>query len=67
MVLYRRKYIGADLREIIAEMARSRKKELRLKNPTIPLQLISYMIENTGYNMDPKEGARIYFDAWMES
>ncbi|MBQ2657672.1 MAG: hypothetical protein IJF87_03755 [Erysipelotrichaceae bacterium] len=67
MKLYRAKYEGKDLREIIAEMARSRKSELRVKNPTIPIQMIGYMIENTGYDMDTKEGAQIYFDTWMEN
>ncbi len=64
--LYREVYGGTDLRLAVAEMARTQKKELKLKNPTIPLQMIGYMIENTGSDLDPDEAARIYFDAWME-
>ena len=41
-------------------------RELKLKNPTIPVQLIGYMIENCGSDLDPEEGTRIYFEAWME-
>ena len=63
--LYREAYGGTDLRQVIAGMARSQKKELKLKNPTIPIQLIGYMIENSGSDLDPEEGARIYFEAWM--
>ena len=51
---------------MIAEMARSRKRELKLKNPAIPVQLIGYMIGNTGADLSVKEGTRIYFEAWME-
>ncbi len=64
--LYRAAYGGQDLRQVIADMARSRKKDLKLKNPTVPIQLITYMIQSTGSDLEPEEGARIYFDAWME-
>ena len=64
--LYRQAYGGADLRKVIAEMARSQKRELKLKNPTIPVQMIGYMIENTGSDLALDEGTRIYFEAWME-
>ena len=64
--LYREVYGDSDLREVIAEMARSRKRELKLKNLTVPMQLITYMIENNKADLDPNECARIYFDAWME-
>ena len=64
--LYRATYGETDLRQVIAGMARSQKRELRLKNPTIPIQMIGYMIENCGSDLTPEEGARIYFDAWME-
>ena len=64
--LYRAAYGEADLRGVIAEMARSRKRELKLKNPAIPVQLIGYMIGNTGADLSVKEGTRIYFEAWME-
>ena len=48
-------------------MEKKKKKELKLKNPTIPTQLIGYMIENTGYDMDSQEGTRIYFNSWMKN
>ena len=63
--LYRVTYGDADLRQVIAEMARSQKSDLKLKNPTIPIQLIGYMIENCGSELTSDEGARIYFEAWM--
>ena len=57
--LYRQAYGGADLRKVIAEMARSQKRELKLKNPTIPVQMIGYMIENTGSDLALDEGTRM--------
>ena len=64
--LYRAFYGEKDLCSVITEMACSRKRELKLKNPTIPLQLIGYMIKNCGSDLDPEEGARLYFEAWMK-
>ncbi len=64
--LYREVYGETDLKQVIAEMARSQKRELKLKNPTIPIQMIGYMIGNSGSDLDPGEAARIYFEAWME-
>ena len=65
--LYRETYRGADLREAIAEMARSRKKEIKGRNLMIPAQLIGYMIQNSDTDLTPEEGTRLYFDAWMKS
>lgn len=65
--LYRAVYGGSDLRQVITEMARSQKKEMKVKNPTIPIQMIGYMIENSGSDLNPEEAVRIYFDAWMEN
>ncbi|MBQ4473522.1 MAG: hypothetical protein II930_04430, partial [Lachnospiraceae bacterium] len=64
--LYREAYTGADLRKVIAEMARSRRRELKLKNVVIPSQIIGYMIENGGSALDPAEGSRIYLEAYLE-
>ena len=64
--LYRDAYTGADLRKVIAEMARSRRRELKLKNVVIPSQIIGYMIENGGSALDPAEGSRIYLEAYLE-
>ena len=65
--LYRTVYGGLDLRQVIVEMARSQKKEMKVKNPTIPIQMIGYMIENSGFDLHSEEAARIYFETWMES
>lgn len=65
--LYRTVYGGLDLRQVITEMARSQKKEMKVKNPTIPIQMIGYMIENSGSDLNAEEAVRIYFEAWMES
>lgn len=64
--LYRDTYGDSDLREVIAEMARTAKREEKPKSITIPVQIIGFMIENNKDDLDPDEAARIYFDAWME-
>lgn len=66
-LLQREAYGGTDLRKVIAGIARAQKVEMKVKNPTIPVQMISYLIKNSGFEMDVEEGARIYFDTWMES
>ena len=65
--LYKAAYGGSDLKKVIAEMARSQKREMKQKNPTVPVQMIGYMIENSGSDLDPDEGARIYFEEWMKA
>ena len=60
--LYRAAYSGADLRQVIAEMARSRRKELKVKSIVIPSQLIGYMIENSGSDLDGEEACKIYYE-----
>ena len=47
-------------------MARRRKKEIKVKNLVIPVNMIGYMIQNTKADMTVGEGARIYFDEWMK-
>ena len=64
--LYREAYTGADLRQVVEDMARSRRQELKTKRLVIPAQLIGYMIENSGSDMDPAEGCRRYLDAYLE-
>ena len=39
---------------------------MKQKNPTVPVQMIGYMIENSGSDLDPKEGCRLYFDVFMK-
>ena len=65
--LYRAFCEGSDLREVIANMARSRKQEIRTKSLVIPTQVIALMIKNSGSDLDPAEGARIYFEAFQEA
>ena len=43
----------------------AQKKELKRKNPTIPIQMLGYMIENTGSDLKLDEATRIFFEAWM--
>ncbi len=64
--LYREAYAGADLRQVVEEMARSRRRELRTKRLVIPAQLIGYMIENSGSDLALAEGCRRYLEAWLE-
>ena len=63
--LYRAVYGGSDLRQVIAGMARAQKKELKRKNPTIPIQMFGYLIENTGSDLKLDEATRIFFETWM--
>ena len=65
--LYKEAYSGKDLRQVIVEMAQMQKTETTRKNPTVPVQMIGYMIENGGSDLDPEEGARIYLEAWMKA
>jgi hypothetical protein len=64
--IYKKEFGGEDLREVIAGMARRRKKEINVKNFVIPVNMIGYMIQNTKADMTVGEGVRIYFDEWMK-
>ena len=64
--LYRAAYSGADLNEVVENMARSHKKELKTNNIVIPAQTIGYMIQNSGDDMDPAEGCRRYLEAYLK-
>ena len=64
--LYREAYSGADLREVVEKMACSHKKELKTDSIVIPSQTIGYMIENSGNDMDVKEGCRLYLEAYLK-
>ena len=63
--LYRSFCEGEDLREVIANMARSNKQEIRTKSIVIPTQVIRLMILNSGAEMDPAEASRIYLEAFL--
>ena len=64
--LYREAYTGSDLRQVVEDIARSRKRELKTKRLVIPAQLIGYMIENSGSDMEFAEGCRRYLNAFLE-
>ena len=65
--LYRAAYSGADLGEVVENMARSHRKELRTRSIVIPATLIWYMIENCGSDLDPAEGCRKYLEAYLRT
>ncbi len=64
--LYRAAYSGADLSQVVENMARSHKKELKTNNIVIPIQTIACMIRCSGDGMDPAEGCRRYLEAFLE-
>ena len=63
--LYRAAYSGADLAQIVQNMAISHRKELKTNNIVIPAQTIGYMIKNSGSDLDPAEGYRLYLEAYL--
>ncbi|MBQ2061992.1 MAG: hypothetical protein II458_04880 [Oscillospiraceae bacterium] len=64
--LYRAAYSGADLRQVVENMARSHRKELKTSNIVIPSQTIGYMIQNSGDGLDVAEGCRRYLEAYLQ-
>ena len=64
--LCREAYGGGDVRDVVENMARSHKKELRTEDPVIPTQIIRHMIESAGGGIDPGEGCRRYLEAYLE-
>ncbi len=64
--LCRQTYAGADLGEVVENMARSHKKTLKTENLVIPTQIIRHMIGSTGEDLDPAEGCRRYLEAYLE-
>ncbi|MBO7634287.1 MAG: hypothetical protein J6S72_07890 [Lachnospiraceae bacterium] len=63
--LYKEAYSGSDLREVVENMAASHRKELKTESIVIPSQTIGYMIQNSGSNLDIKEGCRLYMESYM--
>ena len=63
--LYRSAYGGADLKQVVENMARSHRKELRTNSIVIPAQTIGYMIQNSGDGLDIAEGCRRYLEAYL--
>ncbi len=64
--LYRAAYSGADLKEVVENMARSHRKELKTASIVIPSQTIGYMIQNSGNDLDVAEGCRLYLEAYLK-
>ena len=64
--LYRAAYGGADLRQVVENMARAAKRTLKTKNIVIPSQLIGYMIQNSGSDLDPTDACRRYLETILE-
>jgi hypothetical protein len=59
-------YYGTDLRQVVEDMARAARKELKTKNIVIPSQMIGYIIQNSGSDMDQAEACRRYLDTVLE-
>lgn len=64
--LYKEAYGGADLKQVVENMARSHKKELKTNNIVIPAQTIGYMIQGSGEEFDCNEGYRLYLEAYLK-
>ena len=64
--LYREAYTGTDLKQVVENMARSHRKELKTNSIVIPSQTIMYMIQNSGSDLDPVEGYRLYLESYLE-
>lgn len=63
--LYRDTFGNADLRRMVEQMARSRKKDIRIADILIPARLIRLMAENSGDDMSPEEGCMIYLNTFL--
>ena len=64
--LFKTAYTGLDLRQVITEMALAAKKKYGNKSLVIPSSTIGYMIKDSGSDLDPAEGCRIYFETLMK-
>ena len=64
--LCRAAYQGADLRQVVENMARSHRRALKTEDLIIPTQIIRRMIETAGGDLDPSEGCRRYMEAYLE-
>ena len=64
--LYRKAYSGEDLAQVVENMARSHRNELKTNNIVIPAQTIGYMIQNCGEGLDVAEGCRRYLEAYLQ-
>ncbi len=63
--LYREAYSGADLRQVVENMASSHRKVLKTDSIVIPLQTIGYMIQSSANNLDIAEGCRLYLESYL--
>jgi hypothetical protein len=63
---YRRAYGDSDLPRAVAEMARSRRRELPVGNIIIPTRTIGYLIKNSSDHMEPSDAYRLYLATYLE-
>ena len=63
--LYREAYSGADLRQVVENMASSHRKVLKTDSIVIPLQTIGYMIQSSANDLDIAEGCRLYLESYL--
>lgn len=63
--LYREAYRSADLRKTVEQIARSRRRTLRMADIVIPARVIRHMVENGDSEMSVAEGCRHYLDAYL--
>lgn len=64
--LFKAAYTGVDLRPVVEAMARAAKQRLKTKNIVIPAQMIGYMIQNSGSDLDPMEACRHFLEVYLE-
>ena len=64
--LFRAAYTGLDLRQVVTEMALAAKKKYGGKSLVVPSATIGYMIKDSGSDLDPAEGCRLYFETLMK-
>ncbi len=64
--LYRNAYTGVNLTQTVEEMARTCRRERKTSRIVIPSQMIGYMIQNSGSDLDHAELCRRYLEAFLE-
>lgn len=64
--LYRASCEAEDLRAIVENMARIRKRALKMDDIQIPSLAIKHMIQNSTSDMTLEEGCRRYLNAYLD-
>ena len=65
--LYREALGKADIRDIVAYMARARRRESNTADIVIPARTIWHLVENSGSDMSLSEGCKRYLDVFLET